>query len=226
MLSANMNLMKANRKYHIFNRGNNRENIFPTDADKGKFNSKMESYLPKIAHVFTCAILDNHFHYVVQIKSTNQILKLIKKDKKLQKFVQNLPPPDKYKNKKSYIVSRVLSEVLRCCFIGYAMYFNKKYDRTGAVFSKSFKRKEIRDEKYLRDCIIYVNRNITNHFPDIDFRRYKWCWYWKFLNPKYIASLKGTFFDFEGLFGDIDNFIYLHERKDKLVNKQKFILEK
>jgi putative transposase len=226
MPSPNMNLMKAGRTYHIFNRGNNRESIFPSDEDKAYFDSKMLAALQKIAFIYTCSILDNHFHYVIKIKSRNQIYKLIASDEKLKKFVKNLPPPEKYKNKKSYIISRVLSEILRRCFIGYAMYFNKKYDRTGSVFSKSFKRKEIRDKQYLRDCIIYVNRNITNHFPEMDFRRYKWSWYSKFLHSKYIDSLKDTFFDFEGLFGDIENFIYLHTRKDDLIDTQKFVLEK
>ncbi len=42
---------------------------------------------------------------------------------------------------------------------GYTMYFNKKYDRTGALFSGKFKAKHVADDSYLRRVVNYIHAN-------------------------------------------------------------------
>ena len=59
---------------------------------------------------------------------------------------------------------------------GYSMYFNKKNERTGALFSGPFKSKHIGDEIYLQQVIKYIHVNpleaiapslyIKNNFKD------------------------------------------------------------
>lgn len=44
-------------------------------------------------------------------------------------------------------------------FTGYTMYFNKKYDRTGALFSGTYKSKHILDDRYLKQVIPYIHCN-------------------------------------------------------------------
>lgn len=44
-------------------------------------------------------------------------------------------------------------------FTGYTMYFNKKYDRTGALFGSSYKSKHILEDRYLKQVIPYVHCN-------------------------------------------------------------------
>ena len=42
---------------------------------------------------------------------------------------------------------------------GYAMYFNKKYKRTGRLFENAFKATLIEDDEYLRHSSIYIHMN-------------------------------------------------------------------
>jgi len=44
-------------------------------------------------------------------------------------------------------------------FTGYTMYFNIKYQRTGALFSGTFKSKHISDDRYLKQVVPYVLLN-------------------------------------------------------------------
>ena len=44
-------------------------------------------------------------------------------------------------------------------FTGYTMYFNKKNDRTGALFSGVFKSKHVVDDRYLKWLVSYIHLN-------------------------------------------------------------------
>lgn len=202
-------LMKPGYDYHIYNQGNNGENIFKRREDRIRFDVYLKFYMDDVVHFYTGSLQKNHFHYVIQLKSTEEILAKVDKDELLQDFVERLDSDDE-----EYIASRVVSELFRRFFMGFAIYFNLKYKRSGSLFRKSFKRIWLHDEEYLRNCIVYVDRNITHHNPRISYKTYEWSYYHLFLEPGYIESLKGTFFDFERIFGNKANFIYLHERKD------------
>jgi len=49
------------------------------------------------------------------------------------------------------------------CFNAYAKAFNKMYGRTGSLFRDRFRRKEIKEEPYLRNVIAYVSSNAVHH---------------------------------------------------------------
>lgn len=47
---------------------------------------------------------------------------------------------------------------------GYTMYFNKKYERAGALFAGSFKSKHVPDDRYFKQVIAYVLLNPVELF--------------------------------------------------------------
>jgi len=49
-------------------------------------------------------------------------------------------------------------------FTAYTMYFNKKYDRSGALFAGPFKSRHITDERYLKHLISYQHLNAAELF--------------------------------------------------------------
>ena len=55
--------------YHIYNRGNNRMNLFSKPEEYGHFLYLYEKYIPPIADTFAWALMGNHFHLLVRIKS-------------------------------------------------------------------------------------------------------------------------------------------------------------
>lgn len=209
--NSKVELMFPLEDFHIYNQGNNKEMIFHDRHDRQKFINEIKQYLEPVAYVYCYSLLFNHFHLVIKIKSRDKILQLIDKDEDVAKFAQKFIDAGK---SKAYIAARIVSEKLRLFFSKYASYFNRKYDRTGSLFKKGYKRRRISSPMYLRNCIVYVNTNVTHHNPRISFKDYEWCSYNDFLNPNYIKDLNKRYFDFYGLFGDIENFIYLHERKD------------
>jgi len=57
------------------------------------------------------------------------------------------------------INDRGTSKYLHKILTGYAMYFNKKYKRTGRLFESVFKNKHINEDLYLRHLLNYIHFN-------------------------------------------------------------------
>lgn len=53
--------------YHIFNRGNNKENLFIEEKNYAYFLSLIERYLTKVADIYCYCFLKNHFHLLLRI---------------------------------------------------------------------------------------------------------------------------------------------------------------
>lgn len=72
----------------------------------------------------------------------------------------------------------ILSDFMRKIQVSYAMYFKKKY-KIGRwpVFEWRFKSKIINNDKYLYQCIAYVNFNSLKHGLVNNIYNYKWSSY-------------------------------------------------
>ena len=60
--------------YHIYNRGNNRENIFLQARNYTHFMNLYFKYIEPIAVTYAYCLLRNHFYLAVRIRSENKIL--------------------------------------------------------------------------------------------------------------------------------------------------------
>jgi len=49
-------------------------------------------------------------------------------------------------------------------FTAFTMYFNKKYERTGALFAGPFKSRHAADDRYIKKLISYLHLNATELF--------------------------------------------------------------
>jgi putative transposase len=54
---------EAGQYYHIYNRGNNKENIFIEEKNYNYFLEKIKKYILPIADVYAYCLLKNHFSY-------------------------------------------------------------------------------------------------------------------------------------------------------------------
>jgi hypothetical protein len=59
--------------YHIYNRGNNGEDLFLLPEDNKHFLRLYEKYIEPIADTFAWCLLRNHFHLLVKIKHKEEI---------------------------------------------------------------------------------------------------------------------------------------------------------
>ncbi len=122
--------------YHIFNRGNNKEDIFKADDNYFYFLKLLKKHIVPVADVYAYCMLKNHFHMVVRIKSVEELKSSIKS------FNENK-----------------LSQPFSNLFNAYTKAINKRFNREGSLFKVRFKRHRILDEDYLRNVIIYLHLN-------------------------------------------------------------------
>lgn len=130
--------------YHLYNRGNSKQNIFLDKKDKEHFlkllymcnsersicfrdttrNSYSFDRLNTLVFVGAFCLMLNHFHILVKEKDEGNI----------SKFIQKVST-------------------------AYVMYFNKKYKRTGGLFEGKFKSQHVDNDRYLKYLFSYIHLN-------------------------------------------------------------------
>lgn len=143
--------------YHIFNRGNNKENIFFEDKNYKYFFLQMAKYLSPFVDIYAYCLLKNHFHFLLRIKEQEQL-------------------PDKLKKKPYLIFSDF--------FNSYAKSINKMYNRSGSLFQEHLKRKRVEDENYLIQLIAYIHLNPVKHGFTSNYKRYKYSSFKTYMSTK------------------------------------------
>ena len=63
--------MEPGNFYHIYNRGNNKENIFFEEKNYYYFLKKFDEYLSAFSDVYAYCLMPNHFHFLIKIKETS-----------------------------------------------------------------------------------------------------------------------------------------------------------
>lgn len=77
--------------YHIFNRGNNKENIFKENLNYNYFIQLIQRYIAPTANIYSYCLLPNHFHLLLKIKEIEYLPELYKLGKrKLHQPFSNL----------------------------------------------------------------------------------------------------------------------------------------
>jgi putative transposase len=129
--------------YHIYARGNNKQNLFLDDIDFGYFLNLYSRYLSKkqnsnLSHrlypnysdnikIIAFCVMSNHFHMILYQKE----------------------PP-------------FMEKFMRSLMTSYSKYFNIKYKRTGPVFESRYKAVLIMNNEYLQHLSRYIHLNPVN----------------------------------------------------------------
>ncbi|MEK7116549.1 MAG: transposase [Patescibacteria group bacterium] len=177
--------------YHIYNRGNTKQNIFTDDKDRDRFakllylcnsleNIKFKEYIvdrkidawdfdkgEPIVSIGAWVLMPNHFHIYIT------------------------------PNKESAIENQISFFIKKLC-TAYSMYFNKKHKRTGKLFEGHFKSAHIDSDRYAKYIFSYIHLNpiklidplwkdgglqhIKNATVFLD--KYKWSSYQDYRNKK------------------------------------------
>ena len=59
--------------YHIYNRGNNRENLFREEQNYEYFLHQYRKYVSPIADTFAYCLLRNHFHFLIRVRQQESL---------------------------------------------------------------------------------------------------------------------------------------------------------
>ncbi|MEP6750034.1 MAG: transposase [Bacteroidota bacterium] len=125
--------MEAGKVYHIYNRGNNKQNIFFEDENYSFFLKRFDKYLAAKMDVLAYCLMPNHFHLLVRIKIIDGI--------------------------SDNGIAIAVAKAFRNFLISYTKAINKKYDRTGVLFQPKYKRAEVDNDFYFSWLIQYVHMN-------------------------------------------------------------------
>lgn len=137
--------------YHIYNRGNNKNNIFTTKADYNRF-----VLLLYVANNINSVHISN---LPYQGRSLINVTKNIKRDETLVDIGVYCLMPNHFhlllREKTEGGITKFMSKLLT----GYSMYFNKKNERTGGLFESRFKAEHADNDEYLKYLFAYIHLN-------------------------------------------------------------------
>jgi len=141
--------------YHIYNRGNNRENLFIEERNYQYFLNLYVRYIYPVADTYAYCLMKNHFHLLVRLHPAADLAGL-----------QDLPG-----------LTTDYSKSFSNLFNAYTKTINKTYQRTGSLFEKPFKRILVDSDNYLIHLVSYIHRNPQKHGFTSDFRSYPYSSY-------------------------------------------------
>ncbi len=171
--------------FHIYNRGNNKEDIFLEKENYSYLLTLMKKYLTSIGEVYSYCLLPNHFHILFKFKEEKELPALMQKGK------QALHQP----------ISNMLN--------AYTKAINKRYNRSGSLFQEHLKRIKITEERYLVNLIIYINTNSSHHQIE-DYKTYPFSSYQALVSMKPTLLKRDDVIEF---FDDKENFKAVLESK-------------
>ena len=172
--------------YHIYARGNNRENLFFEERNYEYFINLYVRHIPPVADTYSYCLMRNHLHLFVRIKDEEETLEVSK-------------------------TFRVFDEASRAfgnLFNAYAKAINKAYNRTGSLFEHPFGRKAITENSHFTWLVAYIHQNPQKHGFVADFRQ------WPYSSLRALNSSDPTFLnrkDIHSWFGGHEGLLSLHQ---------------
>ena len=178
--------------YHIYNRGNNKQEIFLDNNDRDRFVKLLYLCNSTKRINFKEDIIQNKIN-AWDFKRGNQLVSIgawVLMPNHFHLYIISLPKSDFGKNK--------ITEFIRKVCTAYAKYFNKKYNKTGSLFEGKFKSVHIKDEIQAKYLFSYIHLNpvkliqkdwkevgIINKQKTLNFlHSYKWSSFTDFLLQK------------------------------------------
>lgn len=177
--------------YHIYNRGNNRGNVFVEERNYRHFLSLLDYHTTPMADIFAYCLMRNHFHLLVRVVTVAEQEEAWMEAGNQKPFKPRNP-----------------SQSFGNLFNAYTKAMNWAFNRTGSLFEKPFKRVEVTSDAYFTCLIAYIHRNPQKHGFVDDFRD------WPFSSYNTHLSRKATRLKREQVlewFEGVNEFTAFHE---------------
>jgi putative transposase len=149
--------------------------------------------------------MKNHFHLLVYIKETHEI------DITKLEYTSTDKP-------KIVTASKQFSNL----FNAYTLAINKRYNRTGSLFEKNFRRKVVTSETYFQKLIFYIHNNPVHHKFTEHIIQYPWTSYGTVISTKNTKLQRDKVIE---SFHDLENFKYYHSINQDLDDIEDLIIE-
>jgi REP element-mobilizing transposase RayT len=156
-MSSNPIPLEYGKVYHVYNRGNNGENLFIEERNYRYFLRLYVKHVHALVDTYAYCLLRNHFHLLIRVKTKAEL-----KDLSGFQNLTGLKPPSRYFSN---------------LFNAYAKAINRAYSRTGALFARPFRRIEVTDPVHFTHLVTYIHRNPEHHNFVDDFREWPYTSY-------------------------------------------------
>jgi REP element-mobilizing transposase RayT len=144
--------------YHIFNHAVGNDKLFIDDKNYSFFLGKVQQWILPVCDIYAFCLMPNHFHLLLKIKDESELLEAFE-ELIIKRLKINLEIDNTVLKKRSYVLSRIISDQFSHCYNSYVQAFNKVYSRSGGLMKEGFQRKHVNSEEYLNDSIIYIHCN-------------------------------------------------------------------
>lgn len=195
--------LESGNYYHIYNRGNNGQDIFFENQNYEFFLHRLDQYINPFCDVIAWVLLKNHFHLLVYVKDEIEVEKLDYTATEIPKKIE-------------------VHLQFGHFFNSYAKAINKRYNRTGSLFEKNFERILISHPQYFKNLIHYIHYNPVKHGFTENVWDYPWSSYGSIISHK-PTKLKRDFV--LELFNGQNEFKLFHRDIKNYDDIQEFLLE-
>jgi len=182
--------LEPGRYYHIYNRGNNRENLFLEERNYRYFMQLYRKHIFPVCDTFAYCLMPNHFHLLVrvrdQVPETCEVLE----------------------TSQVCVPAKFVAQRFSNFFNSYAKAINTTYHRTGSLFQKRFCRIEVDSEPYFVRLIHYIHFNPQKHGFVKAFRLYPYSSYQTLVSEKPTNLRRAETLDW---FQGRKNFMQMHD---------------
>ncbi len=145
--------------YHVYNRGTDKRTVFEDNDDLNRFIESMQDFNKEepIGSLYEYSFVKN------QLGSSTSKLR---NEKPLVRFIAYCLNPNHFHFLIEQLEDEGIPKFMHRLSTGYTKYFNKKYRRTGALFSGRYKSIHVDENEYLLRLSAYVNLNDRVHHLD------------------------------------------------------------
>ena len=146
--------------YHIYNRGVDKRLVFNDREDVERFLQCMKEFnvVEPIGSLY-----ENSFRRDQLGGLTSKLVAKEEEDMPLVEFIAYCLNPNHYHFVLKQIAERGIEKIMQRIGTGHTMFFNNKYERSGALFQGKFKAVHIDSNEYLLHVSSYVNLNDHVH---------------------------------------------------------------
>ncbi len=138
--------------YHIYNRGTDKREVFLCEEDRERFFLSMQEFNSV-----------NPIGSIYEKGFRRSLGGSTSKPDSLVEFVAYCLNPNHYHFILKQVAENGVAVFMQRIGTGYTMYFNEKYQRSGALFQGRYKVKHVSTNEYLLHLSAYVNLNFEVH---------------------------------------------------------------
>jgi len=191
--------------FHIYNRGNNGENIFVQERNYAYFMELWWKHTYQVFETWAFCLLRNHFHVAGYVKDLSG---LTNKSPDLNLSVNKATSPSDSPKDLTVLKLKEPSQYFSNFFNAYSRGLNIATQRTGALFERPFNRIPVDSEAYLMRLIIYIHQNPQKHKFEDDFRNWNYSSYHELTSNVPTRLQRDKVLQ---LFGSREDFIRIHQ---------------